>query len=313
MSYKIESYTFLKGLDTLKSSDFHTTKNIQGTSIQIFNLRTSYIKGSLKFLKDPAAILFYYNNTDNVFLKKWAETNSINTNGAYTNNVKYYHVNLDYETELKNTFENIEESNPFFWTKIPIQNNKPFVLFYLDTYPQFTYNGTFNPYLITEYFDKYKEKVDNSDLFRNKLIRKEVFENKTGYYLSLVDQDFSTIPGVSIFLQDYLGSTKIQLQKYGTSYGNIYEFNKTKVGTNYSIDLLSINNKNDIITLTNLNSEQMGYFKEIDLDKKKIEKSKEFNYINDNLAIKSQNNSVVIDQKYLSSDIAKELEDYLKK
>lgn len=99
-------------------------------------------------MSDPHLILFYYENQERL-LGKWEEAiEDIGTSPfpsivvSMTDGTSIgisppilKSVNLSYEKEILNTFKNLSISNPFRWTKIFYEEQKPFVLFYNNTFP----------------------------------------------------------------------------------------------------------------------------------------------------------------------------------
>ena len=157
---------------------------------------TSSIPGCLDMKNkggyDPTLLFFYYNKDTPIFNKWYDIVKSVSFNGPsfdrfykdgannilyqlsypdgttddveeFTEPINFKMINLDLEKNLYKTFQNLKLTNPFNWMKIKDNKKDPFVIFYLQGFPQEFYKEEVN-------FEKIKERymLDNNDNWRKK-------------------------------------------------------------------------------------------------------------------------------------------------
>ena len=182
----------------MKFCDFNNNeeKNTYGTNIP----------GSLvKIKKNPILIIFYYNNTSEKILTDFylssldkdlergsSEDSFFNSIRAGDNDFLFGFVNLDLEKEVREIFRNIDDGNPFSWTKIEknevsgVYSREPFIIFYYQTMPQIMYEGVVSSDAIKKEFKTWRTKlkeIENKEIQKTRT--KVVFQE--GYYMCLND------------------------------------------------------------------------------------------------------------------------------
>jgi hypothetical protein len=178
----------------IRECDFNKEENIE-------TLQSSKIPGTLKNIKNPMLILFYYNDTHkNILLEFFESRNSLELE---TGDEKDYvfgsdkdtqfklgFVNLDLETGVLELFRSFKAVNPFVWCRIEKEKDDylkiPFILFYYDTLPQFMYEGVVDSRIISKEFKNWRtelRELENEELKD----RQKLEMRKEGYYTALKD------------------------------------------------------------------------------------------------------------------------------
>jgi len=124
---------------------------------------------SLRAEKSPYLILFYYNDTNRNILKKW-ENLSVNTeveNDPNTKRLVFGFMNLNFERRIFEKFKNISVYSPHHWMKIKDDNDRYFVLFYYEKYPQYYFPGTFNSTSMILEFTDWENKIAQKQIERS--------------------------------------------------------------------------------------------------------------------------------------------------
>lgn len=190
-----------------------STENLLGFKECDFNLKNSdknnNIPLTLKERKDPLLILFYFDNTSREILHEWKVVSESITPIPGTGllpkeedeKITLAHVNLDFEKNILDNFKNVQNSNPFVWTKIKNKSINSFVIFYYNRYPQYYYNGFINRFLIENEFNEWKNQLENNEddknrKFRNigsRIVGKEAIFRATGDEY-LVDSTGKIVP-----------------------------------------------------------------------------------------------------------------------
>lgn len=150
----INDYYFLeeKGdkLKRLKECDFNLLQD------QKFKNNGKNIPLTLRDVKTPILVLFYYNRTDIDILNRWEEVGKDDIRKDTIGQKKYVincgFVNLDYETNVLASFQNVPLSNPFKWAMVSPKDTNYFIIFYYNHFPQYYYKGFINKYIIEEDF-----------------------------------------------------------------------------------------------------------------------------------------------------------------
>jgi len=225
MSRIIENYLFIdrNEIPILTGKNFILDENKE---LQEIGKSSKGITGSFKETNTPSAILFFYQKTDTSVLTEWREAKEKESSspfvtqnfGFLTNQVTYYQVNLDFSKDILEMFQKMEDFNPFFWTKVdPINSKNPFAYFYLNGYPQFSYEGAVNGALIFDFFHSWYNRIDNKDVFRLKFGETSLIENKIfeGYYSVTDNVEYETGPPpkkVEVMVRNEIGSQKNKIK-----------------------------------------------------------------------------------------------------
>ena len=202
---------------------------------------TSSIPGCLDMKNEggyePTLLFFYYNKDTPIFNKWYDIVKSISPRGSSFDDFYIYKpfisssgvdiyfasgdgfkrkilglmkdipinfkmINLDLEKNLYKTFQNLKLTNPFNWMKIKDNKKDPFVVFYLQGFPQefyreeVTYQKIKNRYMVTtdnnwykKYYDadgsKYKEYYEQIRKDKTRII--DDMNLKDNYFLALED------------------------------------------------------------------------------------------------------------------------------
>ena len=128
---------------------------------------------SLKSEKNPYLILFYYDDTNRDILKKW-ENLSVNTEvekDTSTKRISFGFVNLEFERKIFEIFKNISVYSPYHWMKIKNDDDRYFVLFYYEGYPQYYFSGTFNSTSMILEFSDWENKIAQKQIERSEKVK----------------------------------------------------------------------------------------------------------------------------------------------
>lgn len=128
---------------------------------------------SLKKVKEPYIILFYYNDTNRRILKKWEDL-SVSTEiekDPNTERLRFGFLNLDFEGEVFENFKSMSVYSPYHWMKIKDDNDRYFVVFYYEKYPQYYYSGPFNPTSMIVEFSDWENKISQKQIERSEKIK----------------------------------------------------------------------------------------------------------------------------------------------
>ena len=96
----------------------------------------------------------------------------------WTDPINFKMINLDLEKNLYKTFQNLKLTNPFNWMKIKDNKKDPFVIFYLQGFPQEFYKEEVN-------FEKIKERYMFDD---NINWRKKYYDSSSDQYKAYYEQ-----------------------------------------------------------------------------------------------------------------------------
>ena len=185
----LERHLFLQGNTRLRKfaeCDFNLSDDTKKDKLSI--------PLTLKSVKDPHVILFYYNDTNSKTLKKWEnlcvdQEVSVNPN---TSMIRFGFVNLDFERRIFENFKKISVYSPYHWMKIKDDNDRYFVVFYHEKYPQYYYRDVFNSSGMIVSFDNWEDKIAEKQMERSENIRqfseglvsgKSVFKAMGDFYL----------------------------------------------------------------------------------------------------------------------------------
>ena len=166
------------------------------------DLKKSTLPGTLKNDTNPILILFYYENTKSKILTEFFESSNGKSlePGSKTDTIfegedtdfKFGFVNLDSESKILETFQELNGLNPFSWAKIepdPVTKTfekYPFIIFYYNTLPQFMYEGAVDSQTIKTEFKNWRTElieVENKEIIEIK--KREL--TKEGYFIALED------------------------------------------------------------------------------------------------------------------------------
>ena len=197
-----EEYVFLphdEKLMRLQECDFEIG-NQEATDKKKINL-----KCTLKNIKNPILILFYYNDTKKDTLTQWYEASRSNSyqNGEVEDFIfsegnkdsdlkfKFASVNLDYEKNLDKAFQKIDNVSPFNWLKTDKDVYYSFVVFYYQKYPQLSYEGILNNFVIQHEFSNWRKDFTDMDSENVKEKLEEISKEIDQRYFQALE-DYST-------------------------------------------------------------------------------------------------------------------------
>ena len=182
----------------LKSCDFFLDADMDYIHQETF----SQITGTLHKIFNPILILFYYNTTSsdilteffhcsrNTGLEKGKKEDFMIHREIKDSDLEFVFgsVNLDYETELLKTLENISKDvqlgHPFKWISVKSGSEDPFILFYYQTLPQLVYGGVLNKDTVKNEFTEWYPQIVEKDRMNKE--EKEKFL-QDGYYMAVSD------------------------------------------------------------------------------------------------------------------------------
>ena len=278
----INDYYFLKEngdkLKRLKECDFNLLQD------QKFKNNGKNIPLSLRSIKTPLLVLFYYNRTDIDILNRWEEVGKEDIRKDTIDGLDYTincgFVNLDYENNILSSFQNISLSNPFKWAKVSPKDRNYFVIFYYKRFPQYYYKGFVNKYIIEDdfkgWFNKLKIAEDekgnkfktigskftgDDSLYRVKKARPlltkkdEIFQLKEGDIYKVVTDNQDNYQLISKITEKEEGEIVFE--------GKIYQFES--IFQELQIDTSNIKEKKQIYLEPDMFDENIG----IDDDKEK--------------------------------------------
>lgn len=156
---------------------------------------------------NPTLLFFYYNKDMPIFNKWYDVVKSVSPGGTsvfdfyqssgidiiyqslypdgtaynieeWTDPINFKMINLDLEKNLYKTFQNLKLTNPFNWMKIKDNKKDPFVIFYLQGFPQEFYKEEVN-------FEKIKERYMFDD---NINWRKKYYDSSSDQYKAYYEQ-----------------------------------------------------------------------------------------------------------------------------
>ena len=199
-------------------------ENLKRLSSCDFNLNSKLddecgkVSLSLKELKNPLLILFYYNQTDTDYLTTFYQATEEKNleKGEDGSPFLFGYVNLDYEKEILKKFKELKGFHPFSWLKIPQKIKYPFIIFYYENLPQFIYEGVLSTSNIKKEFSQWLTELKEEQKINKD---KENFFQE-GYYYSLENNE-------KIYAVRVENKINIRKENDSTASMKIKEFNQS--------------------------------------------------------------------------------------
>jgi len=167
----LQKYIFPRERELIFGScDFHLERDNSNEEDSYSSSIPITLKELSESKKEPYLILFYFNKDKNI-LEEWENLgaelsgdeikldDSLDTENKNIPKVRFRCINLDYEKKLHATFKNIKISSPYYWAKYFSNEQRYFILFYLNTFPVEFFNDVITEKRVREKY--YNDKVDN--------------------------------------------------------------------------------------------------------------------------------------------------------